>query len=186
MAMVSYFGLVAASYILLRSLVSRRVVLRPGRSNYRKVLTGFLHRLRGRASVYSGTRVIKLTNDSWREAIELCLKEVDCVVIDITDLNDSVAWEVNMAYQHLPAEAILLTWELDASTAESPANSIWVIPTVLSSKLSAIVPGTAVERSRRYPRPAERDLLSSVLYELAWPVEIARCLAATRLRRQPA
>jgi hypothetical protein len=132
--------------------------------------------------MYSGTRVMRFSNDAWRSAIELCLGEVDGVVIDITDMSENVAWEVGAVYRCLPPEAVLLIWEHEPG---QPADNAGSIPAALFDRLSLVVPREKIERSRRLVRPGENtpSLVAVTLMTLMWPVEIAQCLAAGARRK---
>jgi hypothetical protein len=120
---------------------------------------------------------MRFSNDAWRSAIKLCLDEVDCVVIDITDMSENVAWEVGAVYSRLPPEAVLLIWEYDP---RQPADNAGSIPAALLDRLSLVVPREKIERSRRLARPSENtpSLVAMALMTGMWPVEIAQCLAA--------
>jgi len=183
-AVASVLALGAALCWLCVSVAKRRAVIRAGVADYRPRLERFFQSVRTRMVMDSGTRVMRFSNDAWRDAIELCLDKVDCVVVDITDINENVAWEVGAVYRRFPPEAVLLIWEYEASG--QPADDGGSIPAALLDRLSLVVPREKIERSRRVARPGEMSLLAVAVMTEIWTVQIAQCLAANAHREAPA
>lgn len=44
--------------------------------------------------------VVRVTDESWQDAVDYAIEHVDAIVIDLTDLSDYVMWEVTQSFKN--------------------------------------------------------------------------------------
>ncbi len=47
-----------------------------------------------------GATIVRVDDHEWREAVFMCLREADVVIADISDLTESIAWELQQANRY--------------------------------------------------------------------------------------
>lgn len=163
--------LTAASTGTLFWLMLRRAsVYRLGAGNYQRKLLRILRRMRNGRGAYSGTRVVKMPDECWRDAVWMCIREADAVVIDISVMTDNIEWEIRSAFGTVAPESILLCWRGNADDLLASALS--------RAALRRIVPGSVLARCPTQSYPSDTGLDNVVCEALA--VNIALCLAGNR------
>jgi hypothetical protein len=157
-------------YLCFKYLFRRTAVFRASKTNWRHTMQNVVRNIRRRPWTYAGTRVLKLPDERWKDAIQYFLNEADAVVIDISEISANVEWEIQETFARIRPEAILLCWASDkASGADlsSPAME----------RLTEFIPAESVQRCSRhaYSRSTSR-LDSDGTDSLTKPV--ALCLAS--------
>jgi hypothetical protein len=66
-----------------------------------------------------GLIVIKVPDECWRQAVLVALDRCALVIIDVTDLSDSLKWELSASVKAQPSERIILACGIDEMGDES-------------------------------------------------------------------
>jgi hypothetical protein len=161
------------------------------------MLTKMFAKIRGRRLLYSGTRVMKLPDDVWQKAIEMSIREADAVVIDISDISDTVAWEINTVHRLIPPKCVLLTWYDGRSEIERVrelqtrhANAIFGqqqenrIPRQIRESLYQVVPELWVSQCRLLPYDRERKKYTRTLFGSEASQLLVRCFVYSRVHEE--
>ena len=99
-------------------LLVRLGVFQAGVSDYARVLDRLIRDVRRRRWLYAGTRSMRFPDEVWRDAIEIAIREVDAVVIDVSDVSEAVAWEIATVERLVPPERVLIIWYDERTEAE--------------------------------------------------------------------
>jgi hypothetical protein len=119
-----------------------------------------------------GTQVIKLHDDVWRAGVGHLLRHVHAAVIDVSEPSSNLEWEIRTAYASLPADSVILTWDVD----RNPGWSTGELPIELGTWLRTVIDAQAFDRSIRVPHWTDGRILLTA-YE--WRELVARAIATT-------
>lgn len=78
-----------------------------------KVLKLF-DRIRQQRSLAVGTLVLKCGDAFWQEVVQECIRRVDVILIDVSDITDNVLWEIRTAAAITPRKPLLLACRIAA------------------------------------------------------------------------
>ena len=128
--------LVPGSVALLVLMVRRRRslgVFRLRQTNLDTELRALLHSLRSdsrRVPGFDGLVVIKVPDESWRTAVLITLEQCALVVIDVTELNDNLTWELSAAVTRLSPDKIVIACamsdrESEAECRKQSSTPLW-------------------------------------------------------------
>jgi hypothetical protein len=95
-----------------------------------------------------GVSTVVASNQSWRDTVELLIKNADCVVVDTSELNENVTWETTQTFKFVPAEAIILSWAIECWPE---SNSIDELISDHMALLGPIVGNEILRRARFSP-----------------------------------
>ena len=121
--------------------------------------------------------------------IRHCIERADAVVIDITEINPNVEWEMRTTFDAVPPEAVLLCWNVNSPPNETTKQ----FPAASEERLHQIVGSDALRRCARYPYRrvvVDADMLDLVTRTYpdadSMSLAVATCLAGGLPRPTPA
>lgn len=104
LGVIAFGAAVIGAYLVARILSFLWFLLRRARSSDDKKL-----KRRLQDGGYSrGIELFKISDDFWQEAVLMALEKVDAVVIDISELNENIAWELQRTKDKLSGPNIIL------------------------------------------------------------------------------
>jgi hypothetical protein len=159
------------------SLLRRIAVYSSGPSGYQQMLTKMFLKIRRRRLLYSGTQVMKFPNAVWQNAIEMSIREADAVVIDISEISDAVAWEINTVRELMPSQRVIFIWS-DARSEKERVRELQTrhlrrifaqpqesrIPQSIREVLYKIVPADWVARCSTLPYVRSRKRYTNTFF----------------------
>jgi hypothetical protein len=110
-------------------------------NNYSSQISKILNEIRsGKGPVYRGILVLRCEENYWRDTIKHALSKVDAAIIDVTEINDNIFWELEQAIHYLTPESIILIYRNDSGKETSIPESILqdITPIISSEKLSLV------------------------------------------------
>jgi hypothetical protein len=99
-----------------------------------------------------GATVLRISDDHWKEAVSLALRSTDVAIIDLTDVSENVAWELEKAAQTPGAERIVFICA-DAGARSLPLNAVAQVRAALGGPPPAVA---YYPQSRRVAREGQR------------------------------
>jgi hypothetical protein len=142
-----YFGLVLPSgslYLLLivfSKLLRRACFTMLNEKDFQRAIFKFVHRNKqGKGS--TALRILASHDCFWQRAVILLLQNADAVVIDVTDMNASVKWELVQAHRLIPPERLVLCCARKQSSCEQSQS-------FLINQLSDILSMSYLEKTYR-------------------------------------
>jgi hypothetical protein len=120
----------------LRSYVKRRTgAYRVGARDPMTQLAKLLDTLRARrrSATLGGVAVIKVSDEIWQAAVRAILKSSAAAIIDASDLNENLRWEIRTAVAHLSPRNIVIAYSL--AERESEQEGV----TAVRSQLAALL-----------------------------------------------
>lgn len=117
-------------------------------STYNFRIFSIIDAIRSKQYRFFGTQVIRLHNDTWRSGVSTILKEVNAAVIDVTEHSNNIEWEIKETYIHLPARAVILTF--DCLKYPYKGGDI-ELPIIIKSWLGSIIEPNDLSQSRIIP-----------------------------------
>ncbi len=69
-----------------------------------------------------GLKIYKCDDDFWRDTVIAALDECDAVVLDISDVNENVAWELRQSFDRLGPERIILAYAVDLAAYQADST----------------------------------------------------------------
>lgn len=165
-----FFGVLViwvAIYVAIRSTFRHRLKYRCNESNWKSTLEALILKIRKRTLPHSRTTaVIRLPDQNWKQCVQLAIADSSCVVIDLTEINSNVEWEIDQALKALPPEAIVMTWAADSSNSGASSN---VPPAVIRTRLFTLFGGAVLDRCRfvSYPKGKSSETVTSIAMGMA-------------------
>lgn len=77
-----------------------------------------------------GATVLRISDDNWKEAVSLALRSTDVAIIDLTDVSENVAWELEKAAKTPGGERIVFICA-DAGARALPLDAVAQVRTAL-------------------------------------------------------
>jgi hypothetical protein len=150
-------------------------------------LRALLHRLRSdnrRVPGWDGLVVIKVPDESWRAAVLITLEQCALVVIDVTELNDNLTWELSAAVTRLSPDKIVLAYAMSDRESEAECRKtiqhslVEVVGPELASRFPVFVYPNALGKSRLF-------LLHQQFVHVLHTILRDRLSESTQVGRQP-
>lgn len=83
-------------------------------------ITGeLLARISNRRGPLAGVLILKCGAEFWQKVVKCCLERADALIIDVSDINENMMWELKNAYELLPAAAIILVCKEEDAAARA-------------------------------------------------------------------
>ncbi|MEQ1617084.1 MAG: hypothetical protein ABL883_01920 [Terricaulis sp.] len=99
-----------------------------------------------------GATVLRIGDDHWREAVSLALRSTDVIIVDLTDVSENVAWELEKAAKTPGGERIVFICA-DAGARALPLNAVAQVRAALGGPPPAVA---YYPQSRKAAREGER------------------------------
>lgn len=107
----------------------------------------FTHRVRDTTFVVGGLEVVQVNDEDWQVAVDAAIRLADIVVLDVSELTESIQWELDRVARHVDPACVIL----------ASASAQWEEPPVKGDQLPGIagVPSDWLRACRRFTYPAE-------------------------------
>ena len=142
------------AYGVWRFLISRGFKTLPAESAEQK--SGeLLARISNRRGPLAGVSILKCGDEFWQKVVKYCLERADALIIDVSDINENMMWELKNAYELLPAAAIILVCKEEDDAARARGE----LPGTVRKALGRLLGSEAFSNSSvilyppRQPRP---------------------------------
>ena len=117
--------------------------------DFQEIICKFVHRVKqGRGS--ATLRILRCHDCFWQRAVILSLQSADAVVVDVTDMNANLKWELVQVHRLVPPQRVVLCCARKQSSCEHSESD-------LMNQLSEILSETYLEKTYRvmYSIPAK-------------------------------
>ena len=135
-----------------------------------RALLGRLCKDRRRVPGLGGIVVIKVPDECWREAVLVTLERCALVIIDVTELSDSLKWELSASVDALTAHRIILACAIGEMDVESDRTKVIqqamteVVGPELAATLEVFYYPEGLGKSRLFvPQTKIADALQAIL-----------------------
>ncbi len=114
----SFFGAAIVSFFSLHILIQLVRVRRRGFTKLRaktarKKVSKWIEKTRKGINLPgSGLKIFKCGDEFWKDAVESALQHADAVFVDVTDVNENVAWELEQCVRYIGASRMILGYSV--------------------------------------------------------------------------
>jgi len=108
-----------------------------------------LDRMRQGRGTLHGVSILKCGDAFWQAVVALCLRRADAVLIDVSELNPNMAWELSRAYANRPAETLMLC----CAEPDDAARARGQLPAPVRAELERLIDAGLLARSPVYLYP---------------------------------
>ncbi len=124
------------AYGVWRFLISRGFKTLPAEAAVQKC-GELLARISNRRGPLAGVSILKCGDEVWQKVVKYCLERADALIIDVSDINENMMWELKNAYELLPAAAIILVCKEEDAAARARGELPGTVRKVLGQLLGS-------------------------------------------------
>lgn len=143
------FGPLFYGFLLMQA--RRKGVERLTHRNARERIAAFASKIRRRESPpLIGMKIYKCEDSFWQDAVAAALEHASAAVIDVSEVNDNVAWEIQQSLSILGPSRIIVTYPLPMDVYLERAE---MVPEEIIDRLSRVMEGYELEQIQFCPYP---------------------------------
>jgi len=137
MVVVAGITLATAAWAV-RRYIRRRGYVSLAENGWQVALDKIFAGIAGRKSVTYGTLLIRCGDSFWREAVARAVTKASAVVVDVGDLSENIAWELQTVLEQLPPACVVLAFPAQDNGSDN-------LPDTIKSRLDAIAKPAIIE-----------------------------------------
>jgi membrane protein implicated in regulation of membrane protease activity len=149
-------GILIASSLAVKKFLHLKGHKQLTRENAVPTLLKLLERIRRQKSFSLGTLVLKCGDEFWREVVQECMRGVDVVLIDVSDITDNVLWEIQTIAAISPKRPMLLAYGVTAPEEQQ-------LPEEIRSKLGTAIGDERLAKTLCIYYPAKSHLSDALV-----------------------
>lgn len=96
--------------------------------------------------------IFRMNDGSWQDLVRYAARKSDIVVLDLSEVNEHIVWEISMTFVEKQPESIILAFECDEASGHARADTI--------VKLEELVGADLVARAQHFEYPAVRKMFA--------------------------